>query len=86
MGLSPLVIYGTMVTTPPSITQSKPTMRCTKSVEPSANSDEVLSIDYEQRLATQLKNLNIPFTDDFASALNNTSHVVDAIFGREVLG
>ena len=34
-----------------------------------------------QRLATQLKNLDIPFTDDFESALKDTDHVVDSIFG-----
>jgi len=34
-----------------------------------------------QRLTTQLKNLEIPFTDDFQGALGKTSHVVDAIFG-----
>ncbi|KAF4621886.1 hypothetical protein G7Y89_g14462 [Cudoniella acicularis] len=34
-----------------------------------------------QRLTTQLKNLNIPFTDDFPSALKQTDHIVDAIFG-----
>lgn len=35
-----------------------------------------------QRLVTQLKNLDIPFTEDFASAINDTDHVVDAIFGN----
>lgn len=34
-----------------------------------------------QRLATQLKNLDVPFTEDFESDLRNTHHVVDAIFG-----
>jgi NAD(P)H-hydrate epimerase len=34
-----------------------------------------------QRLSTQLKNLNIPFTDDFPTALKETDHIVDAIFG-----
>jgi NAD(P)H-hydrate epimerase len=34
-----------------------------------------------QRLTTQLKNLDIPFTDDFHGALGKTNHVVDAIFG-----
>lgn len=33
------------------------------------------------RLSTQLRNLNIPFTDDFPSALKDSDHVVDAIFG-----
>jgi hypothetical protein len=34
-----------------------------------------------QRLATQLKNLNVPFTDDFHSAAKESDHLVDAIFG-----
>lgn len=34
-----------------------------------------------QRLAVQLQNLNIPFTEDFESDLKSTNHVVDAIFG-----
>ncbi|KAI9845750.1 MAG: hypothetical protein M1837_004583 [Sclerophora amabilis] len=39
-----------------------------------------------QRLATQLKNLDIPFTDDFSSALDQSDHVVDAIFGFSFSG
>ena len=34
-----------------------------------------------ERLTMQLKNLDIPFTEDFESTLKTTSHVVDAIFG-----
>ena len=34
-----------------------------------------------QRLATQLKNLEIKFTDDFSGALKETHHVVDSVFG-----
>ena len=37
--------------------------------------------DLYQRLATQLKNLDVPFTEDFAESLKTTDHVVDAIFG-----
>ncbi len=37
--------------------------------------------DLYQRLATQLKNLDIPFTEDFNASLKTTDHVVDAIFG-----
>jgi NAD(P)H-hydrate epimerase len=37
--------------------------------------------DLYQRLSKQLKDLNIPFTDDFHSALQSTDHIVDAIFG-----
>ncbi|ESZ97450.1 AI-BP family protein [Sclerotinia borealis F-4128] len=34
-----------------------------------------------QRLSTQLRNLSIPFTDDFTSALKESDHIIDAIFG-----
>jgi len=39
-----------------------------------------------QRLATQLKNLSVPFTDDFPAALKETDHIVDAIFGFSFSG
>ena len=39
-----------------------------------------------QRLSTQLKSLDIPFTEDFSSALKDTNHVVDAIFGFSFSG
>ncbi|KAI9820053.1 MAG: hypothetical protein M1826_001043 [Phylliscum demangeonii] len=39
-----------------------------------------------QRLVTQLKDLDIPFTDDFPRALTHTDHVVDAIFGFSFSG
>jgi len=39
-----------------------------------------------QRLATQLKNLSVPFTDDFPSALKETDHIIDAIFGFSFSG
>ncbi|KAH8793840.1 YjeF N-terminal domain-containing protein [Hyaloscypha sp. PMI_1271] len=42
--------------------------------------------DLYQRLSTQLKNLNIPFTDDFPTALEETDHVIDAIFGFSFSG
>lgn len=38
-----------------------------------------------QRLSKQLKDLNIPFTDDFHSALQQSDHVIDAIFGTRCL-
>jgi len=34
-----------------------------------------------ERLATQLRNLEIPFTDDFEASMRETHHIVDAIFG-----
>lgn len=34
-----------------------------------------------QRLAKQLEDLDIPFVDDFPTALASSDHVVDAIFG-----
>ena len=39
-----------------------------------------------QRLVTQLENLHIPFNEDFASALTDANHVVDAIFGFSFSG
>jgi len=39
-----------------------------------------------QRLATQLRNLSVPFTEDFPSALQETDHIVDAIFGFSFSG
>jgi len=39
-----------------------------------------------QRLATQLKNLDLPFVEDFSAALKDTDHVVDAIFGFSFQG
>ncbi|MCJ1372150.1 hypothetical protein MMC20_003372 [Loxospora ochrophaea] len=39
-----------------------------------------------QRLTTQLRSLDIPFTEDFESSLRETSHVVDAIFGFSFSG
>ncbi|MCJ1415122.1 hypothetical protein MMC32_001453 [Xylographa parallela] len=39
-----------------------------------------------QRLMTQLRNLDVPFTSDFTSALQSTDHVVDAIFGFSFSG
>ena len=38
-----------------------------------------------ERLATQLKNLDIPFTEDFENTLKTSNHVVDAIFGKLLL-
>jgi hypothetical protein len=34
-----------------------------------------------QRLVKQLDDLDVPFVDDFPSALASADHVVDAIFG-----
>jgi NAD(P)H-hydrate epimerase len=42
--------------------------------------------DLYQRLATQLEALDVPFVDDFPSALNSADHVVDAIFGFSFSG
>ncbi|KAL7273685.1 hypothetical protein RUND412_003427 [Rhizina undulata] len=42
--------------------------------------------DLYQRLTIQLQNLGVPFTDDFHSALKETHHVVDAIFGFSFTG
>ena len=40
-----------------------------------------LQLTYAQRLTKQLKDLDIPFTEDFETALKHADHVVDAIFG-----
>ncbi|KAL6813234.1 YjeF N-terminal domain-containing protein [Trichoderma sp. SZMC 28013] len=34
-----------------------------------------------QRLAKQLEDLEVPFVDDFPTAMKSTDHIVDAIFG-----
>ncbi|KAI4148601.1 MAG: hypothetical protein LQ341_001532 [Variospora aurantia] len=39
-----------------------------------------------QRLSEQLKNLGVPFTDDFEGALKDTDHIVDSIFGFSFSG
>ncbi|KAK0387740.1 hypothetical protein NLU13_3985 [Sarocladium strictum] len=39
-----------------------------------------------QRLAKQLEDLNVPFTDNFSSAIKSTDHIVDAIFGFSFSG
>ncbi|KAE8442592.1 hypothetical protein EG329_003015 [Mollisiaceae sp. DMI_Dod_QoI] len=39
-----------------------------------------------QRLSTQLQNLNIPFVEDFPAALEESDHIVDAIFGFSFSG
>ncbi|KAG9237940.1 meiotically up-regulated gene 182 protein [Amylocarpus encephaloides] len=39
-----------------------------------------------QRLSTQLKDLNVPFTNDFPASLKETDHIVDAIFGFSFSG
>lgn len=39
-----------------------------------------------QRLKKQLEDLKVPFTEDFTSALKQTDHIVDAIFGFSFSG
>lgn len=39
-----------------------------------------------QRLAKQLEDLEIPFTEDFPTAIKSTDHIVDAIFGFSFSG
>lgn len=34
-----------------------------------------------QRLTKQLEDLEVPFTEDFLTAIKSTDHVIDAIFG-----
>ncbi|KAG6008454.1 hypothetical protein E4U21_004476 [Claviceps maximensis] len=42
--------------------------------------------DLYQRLTKQLEELEVPFVDDFQSALKSTDHIVDAIFGFSFSG
>ncbi len=37
---------------------------------------------FPQRLSKQLEDLGVPFVDDFNVAIQQTDHIVDAIFGR----
>ncbi|KAF2656432.1 apolipo protein A-I binding protein-like protein [Lophiostoma macrostomum CBS 122681] len=39
-----------------------------------------------QRLSTQVRDLKIPFTEDFHQALSSTDHIIDAIFGFSFSG
>lgn len=39
-----------------------------------------------QRLCKQLRDLSVPFTDDFASASSSTDLIVDAVFGFSFFG
>ncbi|KAH6643337.1 YjeF N-terminal domain-containing protein [Truncatella angustata] len=42
--------------------------------------------DLYQRLAKQLEDLDVPFVEDFSSAVQSTDHIVDAIFGFSFSG
>ncbi|TVY48545.1 NAD(P)H-hydrate epimerase [Lachnellula occidentalis] len=42
--------------------------------------------DLYQRLTIQLKNLSVPFTEDFPKAIKETDHIIDAIFGFSFSG
>jgi len=42
--------------------------------------------DSPQRLQTQLQHLSVPFTTDFPLALQETDHIIDAIFGFSFSG
>ena len=42
--------------------------------------------DIYERLITQLRNLDVPFTDDFVASLAVTDHIIDAIFGFSFSG
>lgn len=46
----------------------------------------IVKTDSVQRLRKQLEDLKVPFTEDFPSALKQTDHVVDAIFGFSFSG
>jgi len=42
--------------------------------------------DLYQRLAKQLEDLDVPFVDDFPTALQSADHVIDAVFGFSFSG
>ncbi|EPS37851.1 hypothetical protein H072_8458 [Dactylellina haptotyla CBS 200.50] len=42
--------------------------------------------EFYDRLSIQLQNLNIPFTTDYITALTQTDHILDAIFGFSFSG
>ncbi|OTB07394.1 hypothetical protein M426DRAFT_8767 [Hypoxylon sp. CI-4A] len=42
--------------------------------------------DLYQRLAKQLEDLEVPFVEDFPTAIKSTDHVVDAVFGFSFSG
>lgn len=42
---------------------------------------DLLITEFLQRLAKQLEDLEVPFTEDFSVAIKSTDHVVDAVFG-----
>lgn len=42
--------------------------------------------DLYTRLTTQLKQLNVKFTSDFSTAIEQTDHIVDAVFGFSFSG
>ncbi|KAK4247628.1 YjeF N-terminal domain-containing protein [Corynascus novoguineensis] len=42
--------------------------------------------DLYQRLAKQLEDLDVPFVDDFSTALQSADHVIDAVFGFSFSG
>jgi NAD(P)H-hydrate epimerase len=59
-------------------------MSCTRSVNSSSAKGILAYIS--QRLKKQLEDLKVPFTEDFTSALKQTDHIVDAIFGFSFSG
>lgn len=57
-----------------------------KNISPCYATSSVISTNTIQRLSKQLKDLKIPFTEDFSTALQQTDHIVDAIFGFSFSG
>jgi hypothetical protein len=74
-------IFGIMDTSQLSTIQSKARTIFFGQDSSSYHVNKGLRLKFTQRLATQLKDLSVPFTEDFPSALKETDHVVDAIFG-----
>lgn len=80
-----------MATNPPSTIPSKARTSCTRYDYTSGhkNATDLRSssqLTSRQRLKKQLEDLKVPFTDDFSTALTQTDHIVDAIFGFSFSG
>ncbi|KAJ0122960.1 NAD(P)H-hydrate epimerase [Diaporthe amygdali] len=76
-GLLPAVAAGSWLRAVPEITYGyQPTI-----YYPKRSKNELY-----QRLAKQLEDLEIPFTDDFPTAIESTDHIVDAVFGFSFSG
>ena len=79
-----------MAITLPYTIPSKARTSCARYDNTSGHKNLINSVKYlpnmSQRLRKQLEDLKVPFTEDFATALTQTDHIVDAIFGFSFSG